>query len=177
MEGEPPHAQYNATEPDIYLRGVHAAMLYFVCFNGPLQMPSGSLSPYGGELHALLRYMSQPAQQQQLASKSPLDGASWATALAGYFQDVYAGYKNKSVKTLIANIEAGKQYPATGDAEDTQANSLCKVCKRANQVGFAWPFFIARKVEEEIASPSWLAAVTTLCPAAAAAAAVLCSCR
>jgi hypothetical protein len=94
-----------------------------------MQMPSGSLSPYGGELHALLRYMSQPSQQPLISSKAPLDGPSWASALAGYFTDVYAGYKNKSVKSVIANIEAGKVYPATGDAEDTQANSLCKVGK------------------------------------------------
>ncbi|KAF6253565.1 ADP-ribosylation/Crystallin J1 [Scenedesmus sp. NREL 46B-D3] len=91
------------------------------------EMPSGSLSPYGGELHALLRYMSQPAQQPQVSGKAPLDGASWAAALAGYFKDVYAGYKNKSVKSLLANIEEGRAYPATGDAEDTQANSLCKL--------------------------------------------------
>eukprot|EP00882_Tetradesmus_deserticola_P033917 GHRQ01038788.1.p1 GENE.GHRQ01038788.1~~GHRQ01038788.1.p1 ORF type:complete len:169 (+),score=54.80 GHRQ01038788.1:10-516(+) len=91
------------------------------------EMPNGSLSPYGGELHALLRYLSQPAQQPQVSSKAPLDGASWAAALAGYFRDVYAGYRNKSVKSLLANIEEGRVYPATGDAEDTQANSLCKV--------------------------------------------------
>eukprot|EP00882_Tetradesmus_deserticola_P009155 GHRQ01009657.1.p1 GENE.GHRQ01009657.1~~GHRQ01009657.1.p1 ORF type:complete len:356 (+),score=159.95 GHRQ01009657.1:262-1329(+) len=91
------------------------------------EMPNGSLSPYGGELHALLRYLSQPAQQPQVSSKAPLDGASWAAALAGYFRDVYAGYRNKSVKSLLANIEEGRVYPATGDAEDTQANSLCKL--------------------------------------------------
>jgi hypothetical protein len=101
--------------------------LHFFWNGECMQVPSGSLSPYGGELHALLRYMSQPSQQPLISSKAPLDGPSWASALAGYFTDVYAGYKNKSVKSLIANIEAGKAYPATGDAKDTQANSLCKV--------------------------------------------------
>lgn len=38
-----------------------------------------------------------------------------------------AGYRNKSIKSLIANVEAGKHYPDTGDAADTQANMLCKV--------------------------------------------------
>jgi hypothetical protein len=71
--------------------------------------------------------MQARCQLPLVSSKAPLDGPSWASALAGYFTDVYAGYKNKSVKSVIANIEAGKAYPATGDAEDTQANSLCKV--------------------------------------------------
>uniref|UniRef100_A0A383VKV4 ADP-ribosylglycohydrolase n=1 Tax=Tetradesmus obliquus TaxID=3088 RepID=A0A383VKV4_TETOB len=109
-------------------KGKQAAPEFFDPPSCPFyEMPSGSLSPYGGELHALLRYMSQPALAAAAASKAPLDGPSWAAALAGYFKDVYAGYKNKSVKSVIANIEAGKAYPATGDAEDTQANSLCKL--------------------------------------------------
>lgn len=43
------------------------------------------------------------------------------------FRDTYKGYKNHSIKTLLANLEEGKQYPETGDSQDTQANSLCKV--------------------------------------------------
>jgi hypothetical protein len=90
-------------------------------------MPSGSLSPYGAELAAMLTYLSQPAQQQLLQDKQPIQGSTWAAALATYFKDVYKGYKNHSIKTLIANIEAGNKYPETGDSQDTQANSLCKV--------------------------------------------------
>lgn len=33
----------------------------------------------------------------------------------------------QSIKSLIAAVEAGKKYPETGDAQDTQANSMCKV--------------------------------------------------
>eukprot|EP00878_Enallax_costatus_P019783 GHUV01020885.1.p1 GENE.GHUV01020885.1~~GHUV01020885.1.p1 ORF type:complete len:325 (+),score=106.22 GHUV01020885.1:330-1304(+) len=91
------------------------------------QMPSGSLSPYGAELAALLEYFSAPEQKQQVATHAPFDGPSWAKALAAYFKDVYPGYKNKSIKSLIANVDAGKAYPETGDSQDTQANSLCKV--------------------------------------------------
>jgi hypothetical protein len=132
-------------------------------------MPGGSLSPYGAELAAMLTYLAAPAQQQQVAAKAPLDGASWSQALAAYFgcvprvrarvqlaagvsvarardapamqdaapmacahfiprRSVYKGYQNHSIKTVIANVAAGKVYPETGDAQDTQANSLCKVC-------------------------------------------------
>lgn len=89
-------------------------------------MPSGSLSPYGAESAAMLQFLSQPAQQQLLAAKQSFQGSSWAAALASYFRDTYKGYRNHSIKTLLANVEAGKQYPETGDSQDTQANSLCK---------------------------------------------------
>lgn len=92
-----------------------------------LQMPSGSLSPYGAELGAMLTFLAQPAQQKLLQAKQPIQGSSWAVALATYFKDVYKGYRNHSIKTLLANVEEGKQYPETGDPQDTQANSLCKV--------------------------------------------------
>lgn len=81
-------------------------------------MPSGSFSPYGGELHALINYMAQHKQ---------IPGPSWAQYLASYFKDTYPGYKNHSIKSLLAHVEAGKEYPDTGDDQDTQANSLCKV--------------------------------------------------
>jgi hypothetical protein len=42
------------------------------------------------------------------------------------------GYRNKSIKTLIANLEAGKSYPDVGDDADTQANMLCKVCTKTH---------------------------------------------
>jgi len=86
-------------------------------------MPSGSLSPYGGEVHALLKYLAQPEQQTAISSKAPVDGPSWQRALAAYFKDYYKGYKNHSIKTLIATLDAGKQDPAGGDEQDTQANS------------------------------------------------------
>lgn len=91
------------------------------------QMPSGSLSPYGAELGAMLTFLAQPAQQKLLQAKQPIQGSSWAVALATYFKDVYKGYRNHSIKTLLANVEEGKQYPETGDSQDTQANSLCKL--------------------------------------------------
>lgn len=75
----------------------------------------------------MLTFLSQPAQQQLVAAKQPFAGSAWSAALASYFRDTYKGYKNHSIKTLLANIEAGKQYPETGDDQDTQANSLCKV--------------------------------------------------
>jgi len=84
-------------------------------------MPSGSLSPYGAEVAALLQYVDTNA------AKDGFQGATWAPALGAYFSTVYAGYKNKSIKTLISNLEAGKRYPAVGDETDTQANMLCKV--------------------------------------------------
>jgi hypothetical protein len=90
-------------------------------------MPSGSLSPYGAEVHALLRYLAQPDQQQVISSKAPINGPSWQRSLAAHFKDFYQGYKNHSIKTLIANLDAGKQYPAAGDENDTQADSMCKV--------------------------------------------------
>lgn len=55
-------------------------------------MPSGSLSPYGGELHALLRYLAAPEQKQQVTDHVPVDGPSWAKALAAYFKDYYPGW-------------------------------------------------------------------------------------
>lgn len=100
------------------------------------QMPSGSLSPYGAELAAMLTFLSQPAQQQVVQAKQPFQGTAWSTALATYFRDVYKGYKNHSIKTLLANVEAGKQYPETGDSQDTQANSLCKVTMDGAAVAF-----------------------------------------
>lgn len=78
----------------------------------------------------MLLFLSQPAQQQLLQAKQPFQGSSWAAALASYFNDTYKGYRNHSIKTLLANVEAGKQYPETGDSQDTQANSLCKVRAR-----------------------------------------------
>jgi hypothetical protein len=47
-----------------------------------LQMPSGALSPYGAELHALLLHMS---------AHKHLDGQAWATALGHHFDKVYPG--------------------------------------------------------------------------------------
>lgn len=91
-------------------------------------IPLGSLSPYGAELHAMLRFLAQP---ERLESSRPrhasLDGAQWAAALGRHFSEVYSGYKNKSVKTVVANLALGKTYPETGDSSDSQANSLCKV--------------------------------------------------
>lgn len=60
-------------------------------------MPSGSLSPYGAELHALLGHLAQPAQAAAVAAKGSLDGSAWAAALASFFNSSYAGYKNKVV--------------------------------------------------------------------------------
>lgn len=51
------------------------------------------------------------------------------------FRDTYKGYKNHSIKTLLANLEEGKQYPETGDSQDTQANSLCKVNRLKSHFG------------------------------------------
>jgi hypothetical protein len=85
-----------------------------------IQMPSGALSPYGAEVAALLGYLDS-------RGAAGVQGDSWSAALAGYFTSTYPGYKNKSVKTLIANLEAGKKYPEAGDEADTQANMLCKV--------------------------------------------------
>jgi hypothetical protein len=51
-----------------------------------LQMPSGSLSPYGAELAAMVTFLSQPAQQQLVQAKQPFQGSSWASALATYFR-------------------------------------------------------------------------------------------
>lgn len=93
-------------------------------------MPTGSASPYGAELHAVLKYLADPAQKQQVTNKVALDGNSWAQALVSYFKDVYAGYRNHSIKNMIANVEAGKAFPETGDPADTQADSLCKVSTR-----------------------------------------------
>lgn len=84
------------------------------------EMPSGALTPYGAELAALLTYANA-------RGPAGVSGATWAPALAKYFTSTYQGYRNKSVKTLIANLEAGKAYPATGDGADTQADMICKV--------------------------------------------------
>lgn len=51
-------------------------------------------------------------------------------------------YKNKSIKSVIANLEAGKRYPATGDETDTQANMLCKVGAAA---GVVKPIAVCRR--------------------------------
>lgn len=63
------------------------------------------------------------------------------------FRDTYKGYKNHSIKALLANLEAGKQYPETGDSQDTQANSLCKVNRLEKslwqmecQIGRGWGY-------------------------------------
>jgi hypothetical protein len=47
-----------------------------------VQMPSGSFSPYGGELHALLLYMAQHKE---------MEGKSWTSFLAKYFKETYPG--------------------------------------------------------------------------------------
>ncbi|GBF88351.1 hypothetical protein Rsub_01063 [Raphidocelis subcapitata] len=85
------------------------------------QMPLGTLSPYGAEVAALLGYMDARGPARGV------EGSSWAACLASYFTDTYPGYRNKSVKTLITNLEAGQAYPACGDPTDTQANMLCKL--------------------------------------------------
>lgn len=49
----------------------------------PIQMPLGSLSPYGAEVAALLKYVD--------ANKgSGVDGDAWARSLADYFNTSYA---------------------------------------------------------------------------------------
>lgn len=50
------------------------------------QMPSGSLSPYGAELAAMLTHLAAPGQQAQVRDKASLSGNSWAQALAAYFR-------------------------------------------------------------------------------------------
>ncbi len=62
-------------------------------------MPLGAASPYGAETVALLHYTASHSRQ--------VDGGSWAAALAAYFRDTYKGYRNHSIKTLLANVEAG----------------------------------------------------------------------
>lgn len=52
------------------------------------QMPSGSLSPYGAEVAALLQYMDG-------AGAGGIQGGAWAKALAKYFVDVYAGARRR----------------------------------------------------------------------------------
>lgn len=128
---ETPHVrQYRERVPWwVVFADVDVVMLMIDCWSScfVLQMPSGSLSPYGAELAAMLTFLSQPAQQQVVAAKQVIDGNSWALGLASYIKDVYKGYRNHSIKNMIANIEAGKRHPETGDPQDTQADSLCKV--------------------------------------------------
>lgn len=49
-----------------------------------LQTPSGSLSPYGAEVAALLQYVDTQGA-------SGIQGQSWAAALGKYFNDTYTG--------------------------------------------------------------------------------------
>ncbi|KAF0688688.1 Aste57867_19717 [Aphanomyces stellatus] len=72
----------------------------------------GSLSPYGDEIVSLLQYLSKTPGQF-----SPTD---YATASYDAMK-VYPGYRNGVMCDLIANVEAGKEYPAlASDHPDTQ---------------------------------------------------------
>lgn len=123
----PLHWIYKAEVMDSLLKskpGAAAAPEFFDPPSCPFyQMPLGALSPYGAEAAALLRHLAARPPKGGAA----LDGGAWARDLADYFANTYPGYKNKSIKSLIANLEAGKQYPQTGDDADTQANMLCKL--------------------------------------------------
>ena len=69
-------------------------------------MPSGSFSPYGGELHALVLYMDQHKQ---------MEGKSWAAFLAKYFKEVYPGKAQMTnpghaTVTLRVHFEEGRRW-------------------------------------------------------------------
>lgn len=78
---------------------------------------AGSLSPYGDEQYAVLRF---------LAEQGPMDAKNFAQYLYEYYK-AYKGRLNHSCKTFLANFAAGKGWPRCGDPDDTQANCFVKV--------------------------------------------------
>ncbi|GAX82764.1 hypothetical protein CEUSTIGMA_g10190.t1 [Chlamydomonas eustigma] len=78
---------------------------------------SGRFSPYGDELLPMLKF---------LAEQGHMDEVKWTRYLAFYYMS-YRGRLNKSSKSMVEAYNAGKLWPETGKADDSQANALVKV--------------------------------------------------
>ena len=86
-----------------------------------MQYETGAFSPYGDELLPLAQYL---ASRPNLL----LDPDNWTLHLGGYYASYRQGqYKNKSAKHMEAAVRAGRRWPLTGDAADSQANAIVKV--------------------------------------------------
>lgn len=81
------------------------------------QLEVGDLSCYGHEVYPVLKYA---------ASCDSVKGQELAEVLYKAYK-AYTGYLNRSVKSLIARIEAGDKFPECGDPEDAQANAFVKL--------------------------------------------------
>eukprot|EP00045_Choanoeca_perplexa_P014009 m.162496 g.162496 ORF g.162496 m.162496 type:complete len:305 (+) comp16534_c0_seq1:1778-2692(+) len=79
---------------------------------------AGQWSPYGAEGAATAAAL--------VAGGKDFDGQAAAKAFGDWFKS-WDGYMNHSVKTTLANLEAGKTFPLVADPTDCQVNSCIKV--------------------------------------------------
>eukprot|EP00043_Microstomoeca_roanoka_P014147 m.139367 g.139367 ORF g.139367 m.139367 type:complete len:310 (-) comp15941_c4_seq1:90-1019(-) len=95
---------------------------------------TGQLSPYGGEMLALLKGLAK-------CKGKDFDGDICAQEFADFFS-TWQGYKNHTVKTFEANFKQGLKYPDLADQEDNQAAGLVKAPLLAVMYGKS-PNFVA----------------------------------